>query len=869
MTDLRRHVPPIALAWDDETPGELWRVVDGTLVFADVSGFTALTEKLSRRGRIGAEEIVETLNRVFGPMLRIAGTRGGELLKFGGDALLFLFTGPDHTEQACDAAVEMRTALRQAAAVPTSVGRLSLKMSVGLHSGDIHLFLVGSPTRELLILGPGATSTALAEKAAEAGEIVVSAATAARLAPDAVRPREDGELMLRRRSAHSAPGKDFVLPDVDRERIRGLFPIELGEYLDPGIPDPEHRIASIAFIKFSGTDALLAGPGPDVLAEALHRTVSLVEEALAPESISLLATDLDSDGGKFFLGSGIPTSFEDNEGRMLRALRRIADSDSPLPLQLGVNRGHVFAAEVGIPERGAYTGMGDTTNTAARIMSKAPAGVLFAHPAVLEHSRTRFAVQPAGPFPMKGKAVPLLVFEVGEELGTAEEATSESRLPFLGRDEELATVRGALDEALGGTGGVITITGATGMGKSRLAFEAVKETSEVQVVVVRAEPYGAASAYRVFRDPVRRLLGLERDTPEAMGQALLATLGRVAPDLLPMAPLLADVVQVDVPSTPEVDQLDPQYRPDRLADAVVRLVDETMPGPLVLVAEEAHWADGASARLLDRLGAASAGRPWVVIAVRRGEEGGFAPAAGTQVTLDPLPPEVMERLVIAATEATPLRPHEIAAVVDRAQGNPLFVEEVTRVALSTGSLDTLPESVQAAMSAQIDLLHPGRPAGPSLLRGAGSQLPGRGAAPDAGHGRAGGGRLDPGQPAGLPPAGRPRPVEVPQQPGPGRRVRGTRVQDPQPPAPGGRRDPGGDEHRPRCRLPDPGAALLAGRRRRAHVEVRAAGGRGGAARVRERGRGRAVRARARRQPTSAGRHGRGPSGVVVDPRRPA
>ena len=229
---------------------------------------------------------------------------------------------------------------------------------------------------------------------------------------------------------------------------------------------------------------------------------------------------------------------------------------------------------------------------------------------------------------------------------------------------------------------------------------------QAQVIVVRAEPYGAASAYRVFRDPVRGLLGLERDTPEAMGQALLATLGQVAPDLLPMAPLLADVVQVDVPSTPEVDQLDPQYRPDRLADAVVRLVDAMMPGPLVLVAEEAHWADGASARLLDRIAAASSGRPWAVIAVRRGEEGGFAPAAGTHVTLEPLPAEVMERLVIAATEATPLRPHEIAAVVDRAQGNPLFVEEVTRVALSTGSLDTLPESVQAAMSAQIDLLHP-------------------------------------------------------------------------------------------------------------------------------------------------------------------
>ncbi len=459
-------------------------------------------------------------------------------------------------------------------------------------------------------------------------------------------------------------------------------------------------------MRFSGTDAMLAGPGPEVLAEALHRTVSLVEEALAPESITLLATDLDHDGGKFFLGSGIPTSVEDNDGRMLRALRRIADADAPLPLQLGVNRGHVFAAEVGIPERGAYTGMGDTTNTAARIMSKAPEGVLFAHPSVLEHSRTRFAVQPAGPFPMKGKAAPLLVYEVGEELDTAEEATADARLPFLGRDEELATVGQAIDTALSGEGGVITIAGGNGLGKSRLAFEAVTRAADAQRVVVRAEPYGAASAYRVFRDPLRRLLGLERDTPEAMGQALLATLERIAPEVLPMAPLLADVVLVDVPATPEVDLLEPQYRPDRLADAVIRLADVAMPGRLLIVAEEAHWADGASARLLDRLAAASAGRPWAVIAVRRGDEGGFAPAGGTQVTLNPLPNDVMQRLVIAATEATPLRPHEIAAVVDRAQGNPLFVEEVTRVALDLGSLDTLPDSVQAVMSAQIDLLQP-------------------------------------------------------------------------------------------------------------------------------------------------------------------
>ena len=705
MTDLRRHVPPSTLVWDSEVPGALWRVVDGTLVFADVAGFTALTERLSRHGRIGAEEIVETLNRVFGPMLGIAAARGGELLKFGGDALLFLFQGDDHAEQACDAAVEMRAGLREAASVPTSVGRLSLSMSVGVHSGDVALFLVGEPTRELLVLGPAATGTADAEKAAGAGEVVVSRATAARLRPGSTRPRDDGRLLLRRRAPHFPKGAVPPVPDADDALLHTLFPVALGDYLAPGPPDPEHRVATIAFVRFSATDAILAEQGPGPLAEALHAVVTAVEAALAVEGVTLLATDLDTDGGKLFLGSGVPATHEDDEGRMLRALRRIADTDLPLPLQLGVNRGHVFVAEVGVAERAAYSAMGDTTNTAARIMATAPPGAIHAHPDVLEHSRTRFAVTPAGPFAMKGKAQPLAVYAVGEETG-AREDVQDARLPLLGRDRELATARQAVEDALDGAGGALTIDGATGMGKSRLAAAVLDEVAPDHRVVLRAEPYGASSAYRVLRDPLRALLRVRRDVPDVMGRAMLATLGRVAPDLLPLAPLLADVAQVDVPGTPEADRIDPQFRADRVADVVISLVERLLPGRLAVVVEDAHWADGASVRLLDRVAGAAAGRPWVVLSVRRGEAGGFAPSQGPTVVLDPLPPDVVERLVIAATEATPLRPHEVAAVVARAGGNPLFVEEVTRLAVGTGSLESLPESVHAAMSTQIDRLAP-------------------------------------------------------------------------------------------------------------------------------------------------------------------
>ncbi len=705
MSDLRRHVPPITLVWDDEVPGALSRVVDGTMVFADVSGFTALTERLSRRGRIGAEEIVDTLNRVFGPMLRISATRGGELLKFGGDALLFLFRGDGHPEQACDAAVEMRTALREAAGTRTSVGRLSLSMSVGVHSGDVVLFLVGSPTRELLILGPAASCTAQAEKVANAGEIVVSPATAARLSPGSTRPRADGELLLRRRGPHSRPASDPSVPPGDDRLLRTLFPVELGEYLAPGPPDPEHRVATIAFVRFSGTDAILTEQGHEALGETLHELVTGVEQALNVEGVTLLATDIDSDGGKFFLGSGVPVTSEDDEGRMLRALRRIADAGLPLPLQLGVNRGHVFAAEVGIDERAAYSAMGDTTNTAARIMSTAPLGAIHAHPTVLEQSHTRFAVTPAGPFAMKGKSVPMAVYAVGEEIGTRESVAT-GRLPMLGRDEELAVARRVVDEALSGTGGVLTIEGATGLGKSRLAQEVLDAVSPDHRIVLHAEPYGASSAYRVLRDPVRALLGIPRGMPEEMGRALLDTLEQSAPDLLPLAPLLADVAQVDVPATPEADRIDPQFRADRVADMVIELTGRLLPKRVVMLVEDAHWADGASAHLLDRVAVAATGRPWAVISVHRGEGGGFAPTMGTRIHLDPLSRTVVEQLVIAATEATPLRPHEIAAVVARAEGNPLFVEEVTRLSLGAGSIESLPESVSAAMTRQIDRLPP-------------------------------------------------------------------------------------------------------------------------------------------------------------------
>ena len=153
LRDLRRYVPRIASEWDSETP---WQELDGTLVFIDMSGFTNLSERLAAFGCIGAEELTDVLNDIFGAMLDVAAARGGSLPKFGGDALLLLFLGPRHAEHACSAAVEMRAALRAATGQRTLAGRLALRMSIGVHSGPVQVFQAGSSHTELVVAGPAA-----------------------------------------------------------------------------------------------------------------------------------------------------------------------------------------------------------------------------------------------------------------------------------------------------------------------------------------------------------------------------------------------------------------------------------------------------------------------------------------------------------------------------------------------------------------------------------------------------------------------------------------------------------------------------------------------------------------------------------------
>src|SRR6476646_9341585 len=161
--ELVSFVPRLTLDWLRDQPDTWWREVDGTLAFVDISGFTAMSERLSSLGRAGAEEVTEIMNATFAALLD---------------------EGDDHAARAARAAFEMRRTLRAIGRPKTSAGAIQLKMHAGLHSGRFQFLLVGSSHRELLIAGPAARRQVAMEAASNAGEILLSAETAGLLGDD-------------------------------------------------------------------------------------------------------------------------------------------------------------------------------------------------------------------------------------------------------------------------------------------------------------------------------------------------------------------------------------------------------------------------------------------------------------------------------------------------------------------------------------------------------------------------------------------------------------------------------------------------------------------------------------------------------------
>ena len=701
MGPLHPYVSELAARALAESPTGGCLEIDGTLAFFDISGFTTITERLARLGRQGAEHINDILNVVFHRLIDEVFHVGGDVLEFGGDAMVVLFSGADHQGRAAKSAARMFKAIGDVGRLTSPAGTVRLGMSCGMATGTQAYYLLGSSRKALVVAGAVSTAMARLEAAADRGQALVSEELASTLPRAWVQRREgDGAWRLR---FNGIRGEESGIPSP-RTTPAGLdtsplLPEEFRSLVDVGRRDGELKQVAMAFIRLDDTDALLSAGGPEAVRARLAEITDVVDQTAAANGVCWLETQAEANSVRWTLIAGAPTATEHDGERLLRVVREIADQ-SPSPLRIGANLGVVFVGDMGHPQRCTYIVMGDATNLAARLMVRARQGEIIAGERLHESCARTFEVTALDPMTVKGKKQPVQAYIIGALAATPAASGTTDKADIIGRADETRELLAAI-----AAGGVVELVGEAGIGKTRLWHEAWSLTASARRwVVVRAEPHEANAPYAPFARFLREAASIDvGDSDDAGGRALTRLVSEVAPEQVPWLPLVADVAGVTVAATPEVDRLDDAFRSERLRLAVGEVVVAAAGSGAVIVVEDSHWLDDASRALVAILGRLLG--PSGCLLLTRRPDGAAHPEA-TVLEIGPIAGASADALVLRELPERLASDGALARLRTAAGGNPLFLIELARAA-SAGmgrSGEELPASVERLIAARIDRL---------------------------------------------------------------------------------------------------------------------------------------------------------------------
>lgn len=518
-------------------------------------------------------------------------------------------------------------------------------------------------------------------------------------------------------------------------RLTEHIPDELAQKLRaaPAPAVEERKLVTVLFCDLVGSTAIAEGLDPEEYRDLLEEYMALAfREIYAVEGI---VNTLAGDGLMALFGA--PIAHEDAPHRAVRAALAIRDAlvafnaargpkALELQVRIGIHTGPVVVGTVGNDLKMDYTAVGDTTNLAARLQTAArPGSILISH-ATHRLVRDAFVAEVAGPFTVKGKREPVAAYEVrgvSEATSPMEIAEARGLTPFVGRGAQLAQLAMCHARAAEGLAQVVAVVGDAGSGKSRLIYEFTHALGDGEVALfeARCSALSQSIPYAPMIAMLRQYLGFARgDSARVMCGKVVARLAELGDAPATLHPHLCRMLAVhdDGPSgVPAEEQRTETF------EAVAKLVSLTSRiRPVLMVIEDLHWMDDASRAMialavsrLDEM------RVTLVVSHRPDYQPAWRPnAALTRLQLGALADaDVREIMRAVAGGRLPTALEE--KILEKAEGNPFFAEEITRALVDEGYLLRgdghirltrpvaeigIPDTVHELIGARLDRLGP-------------------------------------------------------------------------------------------------------------------------------------------------------------------
>ena len=716
-------------------PRTLWPLVasggrharlEGAILFADLAGFTRLTENLARIGHEGAEELTRICNAFFAKMITVVHEEGGDVLRFGGDAMTLFF--PGGAEGGLRAAQRMQAEAEGFKSIETRAGLFELTMKIGISTGPLLVGTVGDERigYDYFAAGDALDLAAEAEHRAQKGQIVLCPKCTQEMLSGRVPVGvlQDGFGLVERPEKPAglkseSRGREWHAGPPPGTRLSAFLPGFIAERLGAagGLAVAEHRRTAVLFLSFKGIDY----ERDSGAADKIRRVYAEIASTVKKHGGFVNKLDMGDKGSKALCLFGTPHALEDQEAMACRSALDILENPvlrgTLTEARIGITASRLFAAFVGSDERREYTVMGDGINLAARLMGSAHAWRTLASEDVAREADSVISFRPLDAIFVKGKADKVAIFRPEGE----KEAGAVPWSGFVGRVGLISEVLPTLSESAGFS--AIAVNGEAGVGKSALLHRLGQGLDEAGIrhVTVPLVSYSAQTYLAAFIGVVYACIGAGRsDDPDLKAEALRQALPQEDREFLP---LFNPILGLNLPETEATSALEAKDRKDVTFAMLSRLIQrQAAAGPYGVFLDHLEHADPASLDFIQVLLAEAAGTPLKLLMALRSTaapsiSGALASAKSLQVP--PLDTSEVTQYLIQVAGMAPPPEAFVAFLMQKTRGNPKFLEQMLQVLKKSGlvapgpsgllevdedrlAATTFPDTLEGLLLARID-----------------------------------------------------------------------------------------------------------------------------------------------------------------------